>query len=666
MRKFKFICIGLLLGIMISVNIATPVSANDTGQNCNEVQCEPSDYEESPVGERPQDTEALDFFTAAIVSKSKEVYEQFEKTTMYAKNFMATAFGVPKYDATWSGDIGGILLFIVSLIVMILQMIGSLIAYLVWFFETLVAGSFIKDIVMSVQSYVNITVFEWDKGMNSFGAVILTIIAIALIASYVMKGMNKLTPINVLKFIGSTVFSCVLVGVIAFNMTDIDKAIENVTADFFSVVVFNGDDTTGEVPLEVQDKTSSYELLFLQPWLIQNFEVGSIAELDIILARDPALYNNMTAQELVNKILPCSFLARDKQNTCYEQTTNMTASEFKTKQYFQILNSEHQVTYVTGLAKSLLLFVHKISIAIPVFLLSAIRGVFELIRWLTLVFIFPALIMQIVFKKKYATFILNRFLWHLFAWGIATLCVVIKHVYVELLAQAIANTHFLAILVVDALLLAALVLAWHFREQLMQWLGKVLKAVGSMMVSSIIDPDYSPLDFMKSAASGLNEAGMATFGKLGHAMANPGGSGNSKNDDTNNDPDDDDPKDNKKKPLGSTPNSSAAGDQPEEDENKLAPTSDKQNPENDIDPLVSDVQNIPLTDSNMNASGDAGITHDNPTVDDSSSGELPPRTTYSESTDDAGIVYRYKAQEPEEQVNKAQSEVDRAVSDHDS
>ena len=462
-------------------------------QVCNEMIC--LDEVPEPASKT---TIGLDFWVRSIISYSTEIYETFEKNLWYVLYFTDTAFNVPIYNVNWSTDIrGNIVITIFWFLAFIFNFIGSLLPYILMMFANFITSGYLQKIILGMGNWVNETIFGWSgNNGNTFGISLIVICSVLSIALVVMKNYKELTPKKVLKMITQVILTATVVGFLAPRAIEVGETIDTRALSFLNLAQINEQQ---EMPLNVKVKNELYELLILQPYLIQNFDVGSIDELQQEINN---LNMNMDATELIEGVIKCS------QESGQEKCLENLYSGIKNNGLFSIIHSNNFSTQVGALPKSYLLMIHKTILSIPFFFIFFAYAIVDFIKWMSLIFA-TFFLVSMIFRESpnYFSYFINRIKWAFISWGFSLGLTISIALMMNMVTTIMSMTSVFTILIFDILLAGIFMFIWINKKRLSRILFRLI-GFGMMFAGrSAMVGSYSPSngsDDLKSEFKNLN------------------------------------------------------------------------------------------------------------------------------------------------------------------
>lgn len=555
-EKTKFLLI-FLLAVFSFTHLALDATA--TGEEV----CSATICMEMPATP-PAKNEDISFVVRPLMTFDQEVYEAQEKDEWYITKFRESAFHLPNYNVAWWGDANGVIFSLLWLIFWILQIIGSVLVYFLLIFVNFVTGGLIKYAVLSAGTWAMETIFDWSNPVGFGFSLIAVVGTIAFMVKF-LQNVKEMTPNNMMKLLARIILTGIVIGFIAPQAIEITDYIDTNISSFLSTASVRGN---GEENTNITAKRDLYELLILQPYMLKNFGVGTMEELQKKLDGKEI---KMEAKDFVESVMSCSV---DKdQPKCLEKIY----PSIKNDGLFDLFTTENKITWGDMLFKTFLMLPHQFMLSVPFFFIYFIVALFELIRWTSLIFSVFFLVGMFWKESNYLSFFINKIMWSFMAWGIAIMTSVVIFFIKQLISTLVSYTDASIILAFDIVLLIFFLLIMKFSNVIMRMLARFILGSTRLFARAGMKGNYSVQDGGKDTIESLSASIDKLNGNIEKMTADINGADMNANGENTEDTD------------NMTPNEDAVDTDAEgdvhDDENTADTNEDSKNQENDANEI---------------------------------------------------------------------------------
>lgn len=421
---------------------------------------------ESPalLAEESETGNSSDFITGAISSLDEETAKE-ETDENYIKNF---------YNSTQTVMTEGLNLFrphtivmvLLNVVTMLLELLGSIVSFLVLVLYNFVSSSFMTSVVDGILTAIEKAMFDWSD-MNSWAVKIVVISMLLGIAYELIKNFTRLHGKQIVQIVLSGFISMTFIIFIGQNGRKIMSGLET-TAENLIVETFVFEGQSGN--LEISNKENIFEVMQMQPFMLRHYGTSSYESI--------ATNSDQTVEE-----------AKERVQTLLDEPTEENAKK-EMDDYGNTVISQDISTCSQVLFLSFIGLMHRILIGIVIVIMSVIVGVVKILKVILMFLsIYQLLWWMIRRTHKARKWFMDRMMWSV----AAILADMIFNVGMYFVMQAcakISTIHPLTMIAFDILMLILFV-------YLIKNIGTIaarLKEGGGEAMRAMLQGSASPIE----------------------------------------------------------------------------------------------------------------------------------------------------------------------------
>lgn len=403
-----------------------------------------------------------DFISDALKSLDEETAEE-ESGKNYIRNYFNSA-ETAITDGIDIFDPSTIPMVILNMITKLLELIGTMVTYVVMLVYNIASSSFIPDVVDKIFVNIDKIVFDWSNP-NSWIMKILLIVMLMGILYQLIKNFKRLTNWKaIMELLLTSLLSMSLIVFIGQNGRNIVMGFEKPLTTMMTQTF----DFTGEENTEIANKTNLFDLLQMQPFILRN-------------------YGTTTVEGVANKFDIDVTEASNRVQTLLDDPSEENAE----KEYEDYKNNSitHDPSSAgKSLFVSAITLLHRIAISFVLIVISLSVGLIKLAKVILLGLSVYQLIWWLLKRSNKAwQWFTDRLLW-CFLTVIADVLLSVGLYFITTLCAEVATKNIFYMLAVDIVLIVLLVFAIKNIKTIMA----TLKEDGGAVVSAMMSASQSP------------------------------------------------------------------------------------------------------------------------------------------------------------------------------
>ncbi|MGX8834717.1 hypothetical protein ACWG0P_10935 [Amedibacillus sp. YH-ame6] len=403
-----------------------------------------------------------DFISDALKSLDEETAKE-ESGKNYVRNYFNSA-ETAITDGIDIFDPSTIPMVILNMITKLLELIGTMVTYVVMLVYNIASSSFIPDVVDKIFVNIDKIVFDWSNP-NSWIMKILLIVTLMGILYQLIKNFKRLTNWKaIMELMISSLLSMFLIVFIGQNGRNIVMGFEKPLTTLMTQTF----DFTGEENTEIANKTNLFDILQMQPFILRNF-------------------GSTTVEGVANRFGIDVTEASDRVQTLLDDPSEENAEkeyeDYKNTSITHDPSSAGKALFVSAIT-----LIHRIAISFVLIVMSLSVGVIKLAKVILLGLSVYQLIWWMLKRSNKAwQWFTDRLLW-CFLTVIADVLLSVGLYFITSLCAEVATKNIFYMLAVDIGLIVLLVFAINNISTIMA----TLKEDGGAVVSAMMSAGQSP------------------------------------------------------------------------------------------------------------------------------------------------------------------------------